>query len=113
MREFYAAILMSSALASCNVQHEYIRPQHIEKSRFIDEIVNVCGERTDAANIDKISTLSGISGLTITKLGPLSPTYRGKVCVIGKITYVGCGVTTVCTDAAFEYGIDIAKFRAH
>jgi len=42
--------------------------------------------------------------------GPLDLRFRGKLCVEGELSYMGCETgPDICTGAAFDYGVEIRR----
>ena len=80
---------------------------------FVDRRVHVCGYMIDSSNIvesrsrnDRVHS----GGVSIIEKGPLNLLHRGRVCVEGTISRIGCETgPDLCTDAAFDYGIRIQR----
>jgi len=49
------------------------------------------------------------SGLSIRDGGPLDLRFRGRVCVEGTISHLGCGPGGDCTGAAFDHAISVRR----
>ncbi|MEA3030030.1 MAG: hypothetical protein QOG13_1355 [Sphingomonadales bacterium] len=86
----------------------FARPQEVT-----GRSVRVCGFMIDSANIVESSDRDDSrhsGGLTIVARGPLNAFHRGRVCVEGNISYVGCvSGPTFCTDSAYDYGISVRR----
>lgn len=79
---------------------------------YLGEKIRVCGRMVDSANlvqIDKKTSDKNLQGFVIVGNRPTSNRLpRGKLCVEGLVVFIGCQTgDVVCTDAAFDYGIEI------
>ena len=114
MNKFFLA---STLLAwGCITPDQGRNPVYVKPSSFVNERVQICGYMIDGANILEDPSNEGrhrSSGISISESGPLGPRYRGRVCVEGTISRMGCQTgPNFCTDAAFDYGIRIERIIA-
>lgn len=86
----------------------------VHPARYLDREVRVCGYMIDSSNVlesRRRREWTRTSGLSIRRGGPLRLLFRGRACVAGVISYLGCETsrTIVCVDTAFDYAIDIRR----
>ena len=105
---FFATGLALSLLAACQFAPTS-SGVFLDPASFEGKPVKVCGWLTDAANI--MWKRSGIEfGLSVYR-NENSPNLKAfignRICLSGKVRYVGCGTDKekICTDAAYDYAI--------
>ena len=106
MRKFSAACLVTFSLSGC--AHAPLASADVfgAPSRFVGQTVQLCGFVIDGANIVESADRHDDErrgGLSIAAKGPLDLQHRGRLCVEGEVTYVGCASgNLICTDAAYD-----------
>ena len=100
-------MMINSCTSLSNGPHDvYFNPD-----RYLDEEIQVCGRMRDSSNLIENRTRNSqitARGLAIIEPGPLGPFHRGQVCVVGTVVFVGClTADIICTDWAYDYGIEI------
>lgn len=77
---------------------------------LVGENAELCGIVIDNGNL--VSRPSRQYGVSLLELGPLSPDYRGPVCLEGVVEYVGCvSGPQMCLGWLYDYGLRVTGMR--
>lgn len=105
--------LIYIALAAGGCAHAATRNSvFVSPASYVGRSVQLCGYMIDSSNIlesRRRREWNRTGGLSIRDGGPLRLRFRGRVCVEGDVSYLGCGEGSGCTGAAFEYAISITR----
>lgn len=109
----FRLLLASLAVAGCAHVPPPRNDVFVNSATHVGQSVRVCGYRIDGANIlesRRRRDWSHTGGLSIIERGPLPPLFRGRLCVEGTISRLGCETgPVVCVDAAFDFAISIRR----
>jgi len=112
-RRHFILILVGALGSACVGTPATREPAFVRPDAFIGRSARVCGYMIDSANIVESphrEEWDRRGGLSIKERGPVDPFYRGRLCVEGSISFMGCETgPVICTDAAFDYAITITR----
>ncbi len=75
-------------------------------SLYEDQVVSMCGVMVGGPEI--VPRRGSSNRISIVELGPLEHSYRGPLCLTGKIVYLGCeSGEVICFGAVRDYGVEI------
>jgi hypothetical protein len=81
-------------------------------SNIVSTTTELCGFVIDNGNL--VSRPSRQYGVSLLELGPLSPDYRGPVCLEGVVEYVGCvSGPQMCLGWSYDYGLRVTGVRSY
>lgn len=107
---FTAASLL---VMSCTAPAATRNPVFTTPEKLSSQLVIFCGYMIDSANIIESADREDRrhrGGVSIMDKGPLDLRFRGKLCVEGELSYMGCETgPDICTGAAFDYGVEIRR----
>jgi hypothetical protein len=105
--------LTAAALVGCTHPSSERSRVYVSPEQFLAQLVEVCGSMIDSSNILESARRGEqrrVGGLSINEMGPLNPLHRGRICVEGQISYIGCATgPVVCLEGAFDYAISVRR----
>jgi hypothetical protein len=113
MRIVSLSLAVAALCPACATASNRREPVFSHSAQFVGRDVRICGFMIDSSNIvesENREDRQRQGGLSILLRGPLDPFHRGRICVEGVISYLGCeSGRIVCMDAAFDYAIAVRR----